>query len=93
MKNAPVTILDDCTSALDIETESKIFKSLDKHFKEKTLLMATHRALALRDFDEIIFMDSGKIVERGNFEELMALNGRYADIYRQQMDKEVFVSE
>lgn len=93
LKNAPVTILDDCTSALDIETESKIFKSLNKYFKEKTLLMATHRAMALKDFDEIIFMDSGKIVERGNFEELMALNGRYADIYRQQMDKEVFVSE
>lgn len=93
LKNAPVTILDDCTSALDIETESKIFKSLDKYFQGKTLLMATHRAMALRDFDEIIFMDAGKIVERGTFTELMELNGRYADIYRQQMDKEVFVSE
>ena len=93
LKNAPVTILDDCTSALDIETESKIFKSLNKHFKDKTLLMATHRAMALRDFDEIIFMDAGKIVERGTFEELMEKNGRYANIYRQQMDKEVFVDE
>lgn len=93
LKNAPVTILDDCTSALDIETESKIFKSLDKYFQGKTLLMATHRAMALRDFDEIIFMDAGKIIERGTFTELMELNGRYADIYRQQMDKEVFVSE
>ena len=93
LKNAPVTILDDCTSALDIETESKIFKSLNKHFKDKTLLMATHRAMALRDFDEIIFMDAGKIVERGTFEELMEKNGGYANIYRQQMDKEVFVDE
>ena len=55
--------------------------------------MATHRAMALKTFDEIIFMDHGKIIERGTFDELMALNGRYADIYRQQMDKEVFVSE
>lgn len=93
LKNAPITVLDDCTSALDIETESKIFKNLDKHFRGKTLLMATHRAMALREFDEIIFMDQGKIVERGTFEELMKLGGRYADIYRQQMDKEVFVSE
>lgn len=93
LKNAPVTILDDCTSALDIETESKIFKNLDNYFQGKTLLMATHRAMALRNFDEIIFMDAGKIVERGTFTELMELNGRYADIYRQQMDKEVFVSE
>lgn len=91
LKNAPVTILDDCTSALDIETESKIFKSLDKHFNGKTLVMATHRAVALKNFDEILFMENGRIIERGNFDELMALNGRYAGIYHQQMDKEVFV--
>lgn len=93
LKNAPVTVLDDCTSALDIETESKIFKNLSENFQDKTLIMATHRAMALKDFDEIIFMDEGKIIERGTFDEMMALNGRYAEIYRQQMDKEVFVSE
>lgn len=91
LKNAPVTVLDDCTSALDIETESKIFKSLNMHFKDKTLIMATHRAVALRDFDEILFLEDGKVIERGSFDSLMELNGRYADIYRQQMDKEVFV--
>lgn len=91
LKNAPVTILDDCTSALDIETESKIFKNLDSHFQGRTLVMATHRAVALKDFDEIIFLENGKVAERGTFNELMELNGRYADIYRMQMDKEVFV--
>lgn len=91
LKNAPVTILDDCTSALDIETESKIFKSLDKHFQGRTLVMATHRAVALKDFDEILFLENGKVAERGTFDELMELNGKYADIYRMQMDKEVFV--
>lgn len=91
LKNAPVTVLDDCTSALDIETESKIFKSLNSHFKDKTLIMATHRAVALKDFDEILFLENGKVIERGSFNELMELNGRYASIYRQQMDKEVFV--
>lgn len=93
LKNAPVTVLDDCTSALDIETESRIFKNLSEYFTDKTLIMATHRAMALKDFDEIIFMDQGRIIERGTFDEMMALNGRYAQIYRQQMDKEVFVSE
>lgn len=93
LKNAPVTVLDDCTSALDIETESKIFKNLSEYFQDKTLIMATHRAMALKDFDEIIFMDNGKIIERGTFDEMMTLNGHYAEIYRQQMDKEVFVSE
>lgn len=91
LKNAPVTILDDCTSALDIETESKIFKSLDSHFQGRTLVMATHRAVALKDFDEIIFLENGKVAERGTFNELMELNGKYADIYRMQMDTEVFV--
>ncbi len=93
LKNAPITVLDDCTSALDIETESKIFKNLDGHFQERTLIMATHRAMALKDFDEIIFLEEGKIIERGTFHELMELNGRYANLYRQQIDKEVFVSE
>ncbi len=93
LKNAPVTVLDDCTSALDIETESKIFRNLSEHFQNKTLIMATHRAMALKDFDEIIFMDEGKIIERGTFDELMALDGRYAQIYKQQMDREVFVGE
>lgn len=92
LKDAPITVLDDCTSALDMDTESKIFANLEEHFKEKTLIMATHRAKALKEFDEIIFMDDGKIIERGTFDELMEKNGAYAEIYRQQMDKEVYVS-
>lgn len=93
LKDAPVTVLDDCTSALDMDTESKIFVNLERHFKEKTLIMATHRAKALKDFDEILFMDDGKIIERGTFDELMEQNGAYANIYHQQMDREVYVSE
>lgn len=93
MKDAPVLVLDDCTSALDIETESKIFKNLDQFFEGKTIVMSTHRAMALKDFDEIIFMEDGQIVERGSFQELMKLDGHYAAIYRQQMDKEVYVGE
>lgn len=93
LKDAPITVLDDCTSALDMDTESKIFANLEEHFQEKTLIMATHRARALKDFDEILFMDDGKIIERGTFDELMERNGAYANIYHQQMDKEVYVSE
>ena len=85
MKDAPVIVLDDCTSALDIETEAKIFKNLEEFYNGKTIIMATHRAKAIKDFDEIIYMDDGKIVERGNFEEMMKLNGHYASIYNQQM--------
>ena len=93
LKDAPILVLDDCTSALDIETESKIFRNLNEYFQEKTIVMATHRAMALKDFDEIIYMDNGKIVERGTYAELMKLNGHYAAVLRQQMDKEVYVDE
>ncbi len=93
LKDAPITVLDDCTSALDMDTESKIFRNLSEYIGERTLIMATHRAMALKDFDEILFMDDGRIIERGTFDEMMALNGHYASIYRQQMDKEVYVCE
>ncbi|HWT76720.1 MAG TPA: ABC transporter ATP-binding protein [Mobilitalea sp.] len=93
LKDAPVIVLDDCTSALDMETESKIFKNMKKHCKEKTLLVATHRASAIKDADEILLFENGSIVERGTHEELMKINGRYADIYNLQTGEEVFVNE
>lgn len=93
LKDAPVIVLDDCTSALDMETESKIFKNLEEFFTGKSIVMATHRAKALKNFDEIIYMEDGKVAERGTFDELMALDGHYASIYKQQMDKEALINE
>ncbi|MGB4658721.1 MAG: multidrug ABC transporter ATP-binding protein, partial [Mobilitalea sp.] len=93
LKDAPVIALDDCTSSLDIETERKIFKNIKQHCKEKTLLVASHRASAIKDADEILFFENGSIVERGTHEELMNLNGRYADIYNLQTDEEVYANE
>ena len=85
-KNSPVIVLDDCTSALDVETEGKIFENIKKVSNDKTLLMATHRARAIKDFDEIIFFENGEIVERGTFKELIEAGGRYATIYHAQED-------
>ena len=76
-----------------METESKIFKNLEEFFKGKSIVMATHRAKALKDFDEIIYMEDGKVAERGTFDELMALDGHYASIYKQQRDKEALINE
>lgn len=84
LKNAPILILDDCTSALDLDTEHKIFKNLETFCKEKTRITITHRATALKDCDEILYLEDGKIVERGSFQELMEQNGLYAEIYRRQ---------
>ena len=89
LKDAPVLVLDDCTSALDFETEKKIFQNIKEFCGDKTLLIASHRANALKDMDEILFFENGKIVERVTHEELMKLNGRYAEIYNHQAGQEV----
>lgn len=84
LKDAPILILDDCTSALDLETEHKIFENLKSNCYEKTQIIITHRATALKDCDEILYLSDGTITERGRFEKLMQLNGNYAEIYRRQ---------
>lgn len=83
-KDAPVIVLDDCTNALDVETEQKIFTNLKEVGKQKTMIIATHRAQAIADCDEILFFEDGRIIERGSFGELMTKNGRYAAVYRKQ---------
>lgn len=89
-KDAPVMVFDDCTSALDMETERKIFANLKKACSDKTMIFATHRAQALEDCDEILFFEDGTIAERGTFEELLKQNGRFAAIYYgQQIGMEV----
>ncbi len=86
-KNAPVLLFDDVTSALDLDTERKVMQNLEHACGEKTRVTVTHRAAALKDCDEIIFLDRGKIVERGSFEELLALNGNFAEIYKRQANE------
>ena len=83
-KDAPVLVLDDCTSSLDVATERKIFENIKRACGDKTTIIATHRACAIADCDEIIFLENGVVAERGTFDELMALNGKYAEIYRLQ---------
>lgn len=83
-KDAPVMVFDDCTSALDVETERKIFANLKEAGSGKTMIIATHRAQALADCDEILFFEDGTIAERGSFEQLMEQDGRFAAICRKQ---------
>jgi len=84
LKNAPVLILDDSTSALDVETEKKLLADIKKHYPEKTLLISAHRMSSVVDCDEIIYMQDGEIIERGSFEELMRLGGHFANVYNIQ---------
>lgn len=82
-KHAPLLILDDSTSALDMETEAKIQKNLSD-IKDVTKLIIGHRISAVRHADEIVILDHGKIVERGTHRQLMELGGEYYRTYQVQ---------
>ena len=84
LKNAPVLIFDDSTSALDVETERRLLQTIRTEYADRTVIITAHRLSSVVDCDEIIYMRDGKISERGTFEELMALNGDFAHVYNIQ---------
>ncbi|MCR4762297.1 MAG: ABC transporter ATP-binding protein/permease [Lachnospiraceae bacterium] len=90
LKDSPVLVLDDSTSALDVATERHLLADIKEHYPDRTLLIAAHRLRSVRDCDEILYMQDGMIIERGTFEELMALNGHFAAVYRiQELQEEM----
>ena len=84
-KDAAVLVFDDVTSALDLDTERTVLSNIKKTCGERTTIVVTHRATALKNCDEIIFLKEGEITERGTFEELLAMNGDFAEIYERQI--------
>jgi len=70
-------LLDEPTEGLDATTERQILDLLEKEMQGKTVLMVTHRLRGLADFDQIIVMDNGQIIEQGSHAELLAKQGRY----------------
>lgn len=84
LKDAPVLILDEATSALDTESERLIQDALARLMRDRTTLVIAHRLSTVEHADQIAVMDKGRIVERGNHAELIALDGHYAALHRMQ---------
>ncbi|MFH4753237.1 lipid A ABC transporter ATP-binding protein/permease MsbA [Vibrio alginolyticus] len=84
LRDAPVLILDEATSALDTESERAIQAALDELQKDKTVLVIAHRLSTIEKADEILVVDDGAIIERGNHAELIEKNGAYAQLHRIQ---------
>lgn len=84
IRNAPILILDDSTSALDMETEHKLLKNLNDIKKDKTMILVAHRISAVKNADLIVFMKNGEIAEMGTHDELINRRSNYYNVYKEQ---------
>ena len=88
IKNNKIVILDEATSCLDYETEKTIKKNMEKYFKNCTLLMITHHISMVKDFQNIIVIDKGEIIDEGSYDKLMKnRNGISTVLYEEEKYK------
>ncbi|MCY4504894.1 MAG: ATP-binding cassette domain-containing protein, partial [Hyphomicrobiales bacterium] len=88
LKNPRLVILDEATSALDTQTERKIQESLRLAGAGRTVVMIAHRLSTIVEADQILVLDAGRIIERGQHATLLARRGRYAQMWQRQLKSE-----
>ena len=88
IKDSEIYLFDDCFSSLDSDTENRILKNLKNNFQKKTLIIISHRVSCVKDADNIIVLDNGKIIQSGSHNKLIKNKGYYRDLYLKQ-NKEI----
>ena len=86
IKNAPLLILDEATSSVDTRTELIVQKAMDQLMEGRTSFIIAHRLSTIKNADLILVMKNGDIIEKGNHEELLKINGFYAELYNSQFE-------
>ncbi len=89
LKDPPILILDEATSALDAATEARVSRAMATLMKGRTTFIIAHRLSTVRDADEILVFENGQVVERGNFEALLRMRGRFAALVETQLSPQV----
>ena len=82
LKNAPILLLDEATASVDSETERLIQQALDHLMKNRTSFVIAHRLSTIQNADKIYVLDAGRVVEKGTHQQLLDLNGKYAELCR-----------
>jgi glucan exporter ATP-binding protein len=93
LKDPPILILDEATSALDAATEARVSRAMQTLMKGRTTFIIAHRLSTVRDADEILVFDNGQVVERGNFEALMRMHGKFAELVETQLSPQLTAAE
>jgi ABC-type multidrug transport system fused ATPase/permease subunit len=87
LRDTPILLLDEATSALDAQSEAVVQAALEKLSHGRTTLVIAHRLATIRNADQIVVMDQGRVVDTGTHEDLLARGGLYADLYRLQFSQ------